>query len=467
MKYIFYDTETTGLEPAFDQILQFAALEADEDLNEVDTINIRCRILPYIVPSPGALLVTKVSPKDLVSSNYSHLQMIYEIRNWITKKCPCIFIGHNSIKFDEDFLRHAFYKTLHPLYLTNTDGNMRGDTLRIAQAASIFVPGSINVPLSEKGKPSFKLGDVARANDIDLKEEDAHDALADVRATLELARLLKRRVPEIWDQMLHNASKKAALSFMRSNPAFCLAEFNFGKSASYVVSAITPNPKQDSEMAVFDLSCNPSDYLDCSVEEILAVMKGKGKEKAIRIVAANKQPIMLDTSIGHSILEEKSIDPELLAKLVQQIQAATEFKQRVATALTMQYQDEEAPTHTEKMIYQGFAPQSDVALMAKFHAASVEERVSICNRFSDARYREMASKLMYAECPDQMEQSERIKIEGQFRDRLLATEEKLPWLTIPQAIKELEKLREEGKQLDLLAEIEAFIEGMRLRFSMM
>lgn len=137
---------------------------------------------------------------------------------------------------------------------------MRGDTMRIAQAAAIFAPGSINVPVSEKGNASFKLGGIARANDIDLKEEDAHDALADVRATLELARLLKRRVPEIWDQMLHNASKKAALAFMRSNAAFCLAEFNFGKSASYVVSAITPNPKQDSQMAVFDLSYNPSDY---------------------------------------------------------------------------------------------------------------------------------------------------------------------------------------------------------------
>ena len=66
-----------------------------------------------------------------------------------------------------------------------------------------------------------------------------------------------------------------------------------------------------------------------------------------------------------------------------------------------------------------------------------------------------------------MERSERIKIEEQFRDRLLATEENLPWLTIPQAIKELAELRDEGKQLDLLTEIEAFIEGMRLRFSMM
>ncbi len=36
MPYVFYDTETTGTETAFDQILQFAAIKTDDDLNELD-----------------------------------------------------------------------------------------------------------------------------------------------------------------------------------------------------------------------------------------------------------------------------------------------------------------------------------------------------------------------------------------------------------------------------------------------
>ena len=58
MTYIFYDTETTGKVTAFDQILQFAAIKTDAELNVLDTFDVRCRLLPYIVPSPGALLVT-------------------------------------------------------------------------------------------------------------------------------------------------------------------------------------------------------------------------------------------------------------------------------------------------------------------------------------------------------------------------------------------------------------------------
>lgn len=36
MAYIFYDTETTGLSAGFDQVLQFAALVTDDDLNVVE-----------------------------------------------------------------------------------------------------------------------------------------------------------------------------------------------------------------------------------------------------------------------------------------------------------------------------------------------------------------------------------------------------------------------------------------------
>ena len=53
MPYVFYDSETTGTETAFDQILQFAAIKTDDDFVELDRFNIRCRLLPHIVPAPN------------------------------------------------------------------------------------------------------------------------------------------------------------------------------------------------------------------------------------------------------------------------------------------------------------------------------------------------------------------------------------------------------------------------------
>ena len=42
--YLFYDIESTGLNPCFDQILQFAAIRTDQALNEIDRHEIRIKL---------------------------------------------------------------------------------------------------------------------------------------------------------------------------------------------------------------------------------------------------------------------------------------------------------------------------------------------------------------------------------------------------------------------------------------
>ena len=57
-RFVFYDLETTGISPAFDQPLQFAAIVTDLELNEIERIDIRCQLSPHILPAPKALAVT-------------------------------------------------------------------------------------------------------------------------------------------------------------------------------------------------------------------------------------------------------------------------------------------------------------------------------------------------------------------------------------------------------------------------
>jgi exodeoxyribonuclease-1 len=51
MNCVFYDLETTGISPEYDQRLQFAAILTDENFAERNRINIRCRLAPHILPS--------------------------------------------------------------------------------------------------------------------------------------------------------------------------------------------------------------------------------------------------------------------------------------------------------------------------------------------------------------------------------------------------------------------------------
>lgn len=46
MAFVFYDIETSGISQHFDQILQFAAILTDDDLQEVERFEIRSRLQP-------------------------------------------------------------------------------------------------------------------------------------------------------------------------------------------------------------------------------------------------------------------------------------------------------------------------------------------------------------------------------------------------------------------------------------
>jgi exonuclease I len=54
--YLFYDLETTGLNPAFDQIVQFATIKTDAQWQVSAEHEIRVKLRPDIVTFPGALL---------------------------------------------------------------------------------------------------------------------------------------------------------------------------------------------------------------------------------------------------------------------------------------------------------------------------------------------------------------------------------------------------------------------------
>ena len=150
MKYVFYDVETTDKHTSFAQIIQFAALYVDENLNEIDRFEIRCKLLPHVIPSPYALAVTGVTPEILNDQSLpTHYEAIIQIKNILESWSPAIFIGFNSLRFDEELLRQAFFQNLHPPYLTNTNGNLRSDLMRIAISADIYNPNSIAVPDGE------------------------------------------------------------------------------------------------------------------------------------------------------------------------------------------------------------------------------------------------------------------------------------------------------------------------------
>ena len=127
---IFFDTETTGINLEFDQIVQFAAILTTPSLEELDRFEIRCRRLPWVVPSPGAMIVTNNLPETLDAAGLPpYPEMVSRIHRKLSEWSPAIFMGYNSIRFDEPLMQRAFWQNLLPPYLTVTGGNSRSDVL--------------------------------------------------------------------------------------------------------------------------------------------------------------------------------------------------------------------------------------------------------------------------------------------------------------------------------------------------
>jgi DNA polymerase III epsilon subunit-like protein len=143
MPFVLYDLETTGLNPRYDQPVQFAAVRLDDDLQEKDAIELLGRPQNHILPSPGALLTHGRGIQTILEAPLSHYQLMAAIEAQAAAWGQATWTGYNSIRFDEEFLRHSHYCALRQPYMTQFNGNGRGDVMRLAQLAGALDPGTL------------------------------------------------------------------------------------------------------------------------------------------------------------------------------------------------------------------------------------------------------------------------------------------------------------------------------------
>lgn len=453
MMFIFYDTETTGLTAGFDQILQFAAIVTDDNLEPIEEVNLRCRLQPHIVPSPGAFAVTGVYPSEVAKANLSHYEMMCQIRALFEKYTPTISAGYNSIRFDDPMLRQAFYQTLNPVYLTNTGGNSRLDIMKLVHAVSEYAPDILRIPINDKGKPSFKLELLALENG--LLHEDAHEAMSDTLATLGLAKLVKDKAPDIWKALLATSSKSNAVTILDRTKLFCQTEKMF-KQSSVLATKIMSNIDNSSEFAVFDMSYEPSDFLDATEEEIGDLLKKN--PRPIRVVKANQNPILISFKHRNSKVAGVDQSAEELERKFLSIQNHPTFAANVGRVLADRYPDKEPSEFVEQRMYDGFLTTPDSILLDDFHDRPWRERSAILKQLGDERLRELGERLIYLEYPNALEESKRLEYDAWIGKRFHA-EGDVPWLTVEAAKEELMNFREEdnGDKEPIFLDIEHFL----------
>lgn len=448
MHFAFYDLETSGIVPAFDQPLQFAAILTDGQLRELERVELRCRIAPHIIPAPQALAVTGVRPAQLVDHALpGPLEFAQSIQQLIARWSPAIWTGFNSIAFDEEMLRQLFYQTLQPdIFATQIQGNTRFDMLTAAYAVRLRNPGLLEWPEDATGRLSFKLDRIAPRNGF--AAHNAHDALGDVEATIFLARRIAEGDPALWAQLLDNRDKARVQARLESFAPMELVQRFRGAPPSATTGCFCGfSPGNPNEAALFDIeAADPADWLQADDAALAAAVTGSSR--IIHPLAINKAPALMPAPAPSAELTRRA----------QVVANAPEFRARVGAALAARFaQDPDAPAPpVERQIYAGFFSHSDKALLREFQSADWPRRQEIVASLSDARLRQLGRRLVAAHAPELLSPAEA----AQYRDWLRARwSVEAEWTSLAKARRDLGRMRADGAAPPaLLDEIDAFLD---------
>ena len=299
--FFFYDLETSGLDPRADRLMQFAGQRTDMDLNPIgDPVNLLVKLGEDTLPSPQAIMVTKITPQSTLADGLTEAEFCkYVSREIFTP--GTIATGYNSVRFDDEFMRHTFWRNFYDPYAWSWQhDNSRWDLLDVMRACYALRPEGINWPENDDGLPSFRLEHLTKANGIE--HSNAHDAMADVYATIAMAKLVKTRQPRLFDYLFTHRNKHKLMALIdvpQMKPLVHVSGmFGAWRGNTSWVAPLAWHPENRNAVIMVDLAGDISPLLELdsdTLRERLYTAKtdlGDNAAVPVKLVHINKCPVL-------------------------------------------------------------------------------------------------------------------------------------------------------------------------------
>lgn len=475
MSHSFYwhDYETWGPDPRRDCPAQFAGLRTDEALNPVDEpLVLFCRPASDLFPDPDACLITGITPQRAEREGLIEAEFTGAIQRELAWPGTC-GVGYNSIRFDDEITRNLLYRNFFDPYAREwQNGNSRWDLIDALRLAHALRPEGIEWPQRENGTVSFTLEQLTAANGIE--HTDAHDALADVRATVMLARMLKACQPHLFDYALSLRSKHRVADLLdRGSPLLHV-------SACYpaelgCIAPILPaarHPVNRNGIICFDLRQSPEPLLKMDPKEIHHRLFSRAEDLPegvaripLKTVHINRCPILAPmNTLTMEAAERWRIDTAVVARHARSLQAAPGLADKIQQIHRMvTFEPETNPeTNPDLMLYSGgFFPDADRQEMARLCRLRPEELATQRFAFEDPRLPEMLLRYRARNWPHTLTSKERKAWDAYRAQRLLGPGSSGS-VTLDAYRKRLTELGAEStgnpQRLALLEELEQWVE---------
>ena len=278
----FYDLETTGTDTRNDRVMQFAGQRTDMQLNNVgQPDNFLIKLSDDIVPNPTAVMITGITPQKSINEGITESEFLKIFTSEISVP-GTIFVGFNSVRFDDELMRFMLYRNFYDAYEWHwQEGRSRWDMLDVVRMMRALRPEGINWPFDKDSKPTNRLELLTGLNAIE--HGNAHDALSDVFALIDLARLIRKKQPKLFDFMLNIRDKKDVSKLVNSGQPFVYTSGKYSNDwqKTTVVAVVADYANRGS--LVFDLRNDPTEFASMSPIEMAKAWTRRHNEEGIKL----------------------------------------------------------------------------------------------------------------------------------------------------------------------------------------
>lgn len=407
--FFFYDLETSGLNPRADRIMQFAGQRTDMELNPIgEPVNILVKMTDDALPSPGAIMVTKITPQQTLTDGITEAEFCKYVTEEIFTP-DTVAVGYNTVRFDDEFMRAIFWRNFYDPYEYEwKDGRSRWDMLDVVRLTRALRPEGINWPFTEDGKPTNRLELMTKMNG--LSHEHAHDALSDVYATISVAGLIRDKQPKLFKFLFDMRNKndvKKIVNLENKKPfVYACGRYPSEYNKTTVVFPLTAG--RNGNVLVYDLRYDLDD-----------VLKRESAYPVVKELCLNKCPAVAPLSVLNEGdgWEKIKLDKETVEKNLEKLLKHPDFAER------MREEKENMPEfppaiEPEAAIYEGFLNDTDRIKVMAVRNADENKLADFHPDFIDSRLPELLLHYKGRNYPKSLSETETEKWEQYRRERL-------------------------------------------------
>lgn len=443
--------------------MQFAGQRTDMDLNPVgEPYNILVSLNNDTLPSPEALMVTGISPQKTVDEGYTEAEFAKILTEEIFTE-DTIAVGFNNIRFDDEFVRHLLWRNFYdPYEWTYKDNRSRWDLLDVVRMTRALRPDGIEWPVDSEGKPTNRLELITKANGI--AHENAHDALSDVDALIDVTKLIAAKQPQLFGYLLKMRHKKEVQQLVNldDKKPFVYASGRYSNEWHKTTVAFPITSAPNSNVLVYDLRHDPSSFVAMSEDELAKnVFATWDDRKAddfvalpVKVLQYNRCPAVAPLGV----LEQDDgwrrigLDNDTIIQHMKVLLANPQFVERLRSVYERK-REFTASSDPEAQLYDGFLNDRDRLRVETVRNAQERELADMHPDFSDDRLPPLLLHYKARNFPKTLSDAEAIMWETWRSARL--------HMQLPKVLQSMQRLSAHASddQQFILQEIQLWIES--------